>query len=261
MAESTLSITYDDLCKQVGRYLGYGRDSDNWSADQTLDVEDCVQSGYRRFLTPPPISNAPVAHEWSFLAPVATLTLAADDGEYDLPASFNGLVDEFYFDSDGLYTSLWLVPVAEIMGYRSTTGTDVTGVPDRIAIRPKAHDGTTGQRFEALVYPIPDDAYTLYYRHNVLTDKLSSTALYPLGGAAHGDTIAAACLAHAEAVYSDGEGRVWDGRFMERIAASIKSDRRMGPTTLSPFGDGLRRDSLRHDDHSLIATYMGITPS
>ncbi len=73
MSESTLSIGYDDLRKEVGAYLGFGRTTANWSSDQAATILACVNSGLRQFYVPPPLPGEAVAHVWSFLRPVTTL--------------------------------------------------------------------------------------------------------------------------------------------------------------------------------------------
>ena len=71
MAESTLTLSYTDLIEMVGRYLGYGGSSSNWSTDQTNRVDDLIQTGIRQFYYPPP----PFAgHRWTFLHPVTSIT-------------------------------------------------------------------------------------------------------------------------------------------------------------------------------------------
>jgi hypothetical protein len=71
---SVLTVTYSILRREVGRFLGYGRDPTAWTggSDEAVDVEDILRSGVRRVLTPPPLPGEKKAHEWSFLRPVAT---------------------------------------------------------------------------------------------------------------------------------------------------------------------------------------------
>ncbi len=73
---SVLTATYSMLRREIGRFLGYGRDPTAWAAgsDEYVDVEDALKSGIRRVVTPPPIPGEKYGHEWSFLRPVATLT-------------------------------------------------------------------------------------------------------------------------------------------------------------------------------------------
>lgn len=83
MAESTLTLGYDDLAAEVGYFLGFGRTSGNWTADQLAQVDAVVQAGYRQFVVPPPVGG--IAHRWSFLRPTMSLvtwqSLAVAAGE------------------------------------------------------------------------------------------------------------------------------------------------------------------------------------
>lgn len=74
MAESTLSLTYDDLRRELGRFLGFGRHPagdgslQGWSADQVADSEDILKAAGRLIYA---------AHRWSFLFPLNTFTTSA----------------------------------------------------------------------------------------------------------------------------------------------------------------------------------------
>lgn len=89
---------------------------------------------------------------------------------------------------------------------------------------------TEGQRYELMVFPIPDKTYTLRYRYNVLPDNLDGTNnLYPYGGMQHGETIIASCLAVAEMMAMDAKSRgsgIQQNEFLTRLTASIAVDRR-----------------------------------
>jgi hypothetical protein len=77
--DNTLGITYGDIRREIGRFLGYGRDPAVWALDanKAADVEDIIKSGARRAYMPPPLPGEKYAHEWSFLKPVSTLTVNA----------------------------------------------------------------------------------------------------------------------------------------------------------------------------------------
>jgi hypothetical protein len=77
MAESTASLGYDDLRKEIGAYLGFGRTTASWSTGQADTIASCLQSGLRQFYTPPVLQGEMYAHEWSFLRPQATMTIWA----------------------------------------------------------------------------------------------------------------------------------------------------------------------------------------
>jgi len=67
----SLEVTIDDIRDEVGRALGYGRNS---SED---DVIACVKRGMRQFYTPEPLQGERVGHRWSFLRSIETLNTHA----------------------------------------------------------------------------------------------------------------------------------------------------------------------------------------
>jgi len=78
-ADETLTVTYETLRREIGRFLGHGHDPEDWEADGEVaaDVGDILRSGVRRVLTPPPLPREKRSHEWSFLRPVASFTTTA----------------------------------------------------------------------------------------------------------------------------------------------------------------------------------------
>jgi hypothetical protein len=101
---------------------------------------------------------------------------------------------------------------------------DDTDDPTMFAILPKTLTASAGQRYEMAFAPRPEESRTVFYRYLVNPDVLTDTATYPLGGAAHAETIKYAGLAAAE----QEAGRVDNGpmqrRFKELMAASIDTD-------------------------------------
>jgi hypothetical protein len=72
MAESTLSVTYHELLRELGRFLGWGRNPGRWKEDDKSDAEDCIKSGLRQFYIPLPVDGK--SHRWSFLDPLQTFS-------------------------------------------------------------------------------------------------------------------------------------------------------------------------------------------
>lgn len=73
MAESTLSLTRDDLLKAVGNMLGLGIDVVSWDdADFTTRVNMCVDIGCRWVYEPDLMPNEAQVHIWSFMQPRLT---------------------------------------------------------------------------------------------------------------------------------------------------------------------------------------------
>lgn len=216
---SDLTLQYSALRREIGRFLGYGRDPDDWDSDQTQDVTDIIAGGLRQFYWHPPVEGRD-RHEWSFLRPSDTLTLVAGTSNYSLPADFGSLVDEFtYGAGDNLSRMTKLNP--EQLRQKQTVVQ--TGDPTCFAVKVKAHASGANQRYEVDFYPTPSVSRTLTYRYSISPDVIDATDDYPRGGAVHAETILESCLAVAEKTLNDEEG-VHYKRFMERLAASIELD-------------------------------------
>jgi hypothetical protein len=80
VAESTLSISFDDLKAKVGHFIGYGSNGDNWTESQADEIIQHVQSGVRQFYYPPAAEGIEAGYDWSFLQPTTTITTI---GTYD----------------------------------------------------------------------------------------------------------------------------------------------------------------------------------
>jgi hypothetical protein len=256
MAEASLSITYSDLLAEVGRYLGYGRDTGQWSTDERADVDSVIKSGLRQFYVPPPISANEPPYSWSFLKPIDTITTQTDTSVYDLPDDFGGVEGNFTFE-DG--SGKHFIPLSgEGIVRQMQSLNDKSGVPSIAAVRPKSCDGTTGQRFELVLWKTPDDTYVLSYRKIVLLNALTDLNPYPLGGMTHGETILASCLAIAELRLNDGQrGLNWQA-FMSRLAASVFSDRKMNAPGFLGYNGDRSDDNDRQRERTTIVTYNGV---
>ena len=229
MAESTLSMTYDDFAAEVARKLGYTYDSTRWTTDETAEIDRIVQAGLRQFYLPPAVSvsgEPPQVHHWSFLYPITTLEVdgTASDGTYDLPDDFAGMMsDAFYFDEDeGAVGPIKVISPVQVMKQRQSSTT--SGTPQFAAVQPVAPTASAGQRFQVQFWPTPT-ACTLKYQYRVRVDKISSSNPYPYGGTDHSETILESCLAKAESRVEESQG-VHKAEFMERLKASIDMDRR-----------------------------------
>jgi hypothetical protein len=66
VGDSSMAITYGTLKGRVGHYLFGIRSS--FSADQVLDINDCIADGLKRVYT---------AHDWSFFRPLVDVTTTA----------------------------------------------------------------------------------------------------------------------------------------------------------------------------------------
>jgi len=74
MAESTLSITYDELAVIIAVFLGYSSTKADWSTDEVAELDRYIQAGLRQFYYPPAGDGVPIGYEWPFLKPTTTIT-------------------------------------------------------------------------------------------------------------------------------------------------------------------------------------------
>lgn len=187
----------------------------------------------------------------------ATFTLE-HDGNYTLPDNFGSMISQYMtFNDDIVGPRVNLTGEGQIRTLRQ--GDNVFGQPKLAAVRPKTSTGSTGQRWELLLYPIPDDTYTLYYRYRLLPDSLS-TGLYPYGGAAHTQTIIQSCMAMAELKMDGKRGPQWE-QFVTMLTASIEQDLEVGRVMNFGYnGDNSPRPYKSHDNGNYVVTINGIDP-
>jgi hypothetical protein len=143
---------------------------------------------------------------------------------YDLPADFSHFdgVLECRTTADAMYLPVELSTVSEVR--RRLALYPEPDYPQVVAVRPKAFDPTVGQRYEAILWPATDAAYTFWYSYRVTPTMLSVTNLYPAGGTEHGETILEACLAAAERA-EEGVAEMHTAEFDRLLAVSLSIDK------------------------------------
>ncbi len=175
MAESSLSLAHDELADAVSRFLGYGDDYTDIGATEQGYVDKIVTSGLRRFYRPVPIGGQ--THEWSFLKPVQTSVLWADqavESGVTVLASGAGLILTFtgmtvYPTMIGRTITITDDTSHVITGYTSSTVLTVTTVAT--AATEKTFSMASGGHFR-----LPDDFGYLLGRPTFA----STEAYYPL---------------------------------------------------------------------------------
>lgn len=260
MTGSTLALTFDDLRKQVGVYLGYGDSPSRWQQCQTEEVRRDLDSGLRAFYFPALMPGDRKSHEWSFLRPTGSFITADGIGDYDLPEDFGGLIGSLTLqDDDSAYFNITLTGEGRIRALRQNNLQTLTasGRPELAAVRPKDHDGLTQQLFEVLLWPTPITTNTIQFRYNVLPSALTSTLKHPYGGAAYSETVLLACLAAAERRQNDNIG-MYNQQFMQALQASIARDRStMAEDNFGYNGDWSEGVSMPRRPYLQQVTYNG----
>lgn len=244
-AAGGLDLTYSSLRTAIGDHLGWTRTSGNWSVDEGARLDAILNAGYRQFLYPVPIPGEKTAHRWSFLKPTGTFDTVADDYLYDMPSDFGAIIGDVIYDDDE-YVHRTIEQTSCGMIDRNRAVNVASGLPYLFALRPKAVTMTAAQVTEMMLYPTPDAAYGLIYHYDAKVNPLSSVNLYPLGGQAHSETLLQSCRDIASAWYKDDPGGREHTLFLERLTASVESDRRLSPKTLGFNEDGRKITHTRH---------------
>ncbi len=239
------SLTYSDLRIEVADFLGWTRDSGNWSSDHDNRLDVILDAGYRQFVYPVPLEGENVAHRWSFLRPTATFDTVASTYLYDMSSNFGSMVGDLVYDEDENIHRI-IEQVSPAMIDRNRAVNDAEGRPHQFALRPKGVGMTAAQVTELMLYPTPDAVYGIVYHYDAKVDSLSATNLYPLGGQVHSETILQSCRDVAAArLKDDPMGREY-ALFLERLKASVEADRRLSPKTLGFNDDGRKITHTRH---------------
>lgn len=243
MAESTLSLSIDDLKAEIGHFLGYGRGTTfsepAWTTVQTNNITAVLKSGLSQVYTPPPIRPGEASHNWSFLRPYASISITSGNATVALPDDFGGFEGPLKISSSSAMGRFWIIPVVNpaLMEHYAQSQPDRTGQPMYAA--EYVIGGTTateGTRSNLKVFPIPDANYTLRAQYKVLQDALTGALPYPAGGSEHAELFKASVLAAAELQLDDMPGPRF-AFFMQRLEASVHADRKRKGELVGYNGD------------------------
>lgn len=282
MPPPTSTMKYDDFAAEIGRFLGFGRTSANWSAAMLEDIHASIQAGLRQFYAPPPLplgaAQVMTSYRWRFLAPQATLTMTAGTATYALPNTFGGMNGGLSFSSGqnlNLIRGIAIVPIGRINDLLQYPNATDQKQPTMAALLPVAPVGPTPgpadiQRWNIQFFPPPDAAYEVSYTYHVVLPDLD-TGEYPFGGDLHSETMLASMLAIAEERYTEPLSKgIMRERWHDRLKASIELDKQLRqPQNFGYNGDrsdemernvrGHWRDGFRVSYDGLF--YPGGTPT
>lgn len=242
MAQPTLQLTTAELRQEIQRALGYNSSYQGLHRSEQDDVDRCVKRGLRQFYNPPILPGESVVHQWSFLVARGTITTVVDDDSYQLPENFAREFGPLTWPANNWHAPVQIVTDVELRRL-AAAGAAVSGVPQYAAITPEATSGDspnttpdTPTRYQVTLWPTPSAVYTLTYQYYVVQDVATSSQ-NPPGGALHGETIIASCLAVVEEILNSRgaqrPGTVYRDRFYERLRSSVALDRKTGgPSTL-----------------------------
>lgn len=230
MAESTLSIKVDDLYEAVGDYLGLHSDRDEWRASETTRVTRYINGGLSKFYHHALTQIGGPGFQWSFLSPTLRVATVDDCATVELPDDFGAIHGPLrYVDTSVSRSAIEITSESRLMSAQQQT-TD-SGYPVIAFVEVARGTGPLGQRSRLVLWPTPDDQYELVGNYKLLPDALTASNPYPLGGAAHRDTIIAACLAEAELHGNDRVAAIHAGEYAKLLEGSVAMDMRNRPET------------------------------
>lgn len=253
----TLSVTRDDLLREMGRFLGWNRNPSQWDTRQLSDGEDILRRALTQAYYPAALPGEGQSHGWSFLRPVLNLATQTNIEDYDLPADFGGMTSNLYYSGSEGYPPMVKVPVERILALRQDD-TNSVGHPVRYAISPASSGGESPQLWTLMIHPKPAGVYELRGRYRSDPLAVTGSASYPLGGQMFADALVASCVAAADSVINDAYlGNTWM-TFLDKLRTAIYIDRQEHFTgNLGYNGDGC--DGLpMHEDVSSF-TINGVT--
>ncbi len=253
--ETGLSATRSSLQQAVGWFLGFGSTVASYTTAQLVKVNLAIDSGLNWFYEP----EGETTHVWSFLTPIKPIAMLTDVANYDLPDDFGGIVGNvLYSADDSQWTEIKQTNASRILAMRQNGGSS-SGPPQWIADTTIQTTGEVPTRYSLMVWPTPDADYTLQVPYRSNPYQLSTTAVYPMGGQPHAETLKESCLAAAEQKINGVFG-IHTENFKRRLATSIKIDRKLHGTKHYGYnGDRKRAPMPRHVTQNLV-TYMDIVP-
>ncbi len=252
-------MMYSDFRTETADFLGWTRSSGDWSSDESDRLDAILNAAHLQFVYPPIAPGETVAHQWSFLRPTATFDTVASTYLYNMPSAFGAIVGDLVYDEDEDVHRI-IEQTTPGMIDRERAVNDYEGRPYRFALRPKSVSQTTEQVWELMLYPTPDAAYGIVYHYDAKVVALSAANPYPLGGQAHSETIFQSCRDIAATRYNDDPAGREHQLFLERLKASIESDRRLSPKTLGMNNDEKRIVYTRHGSEFSVSLTHNLGP-
>ncbi len=233
--ESTLAAQFKDLRGDVGHDQGYGRGPDfgdpEWDRRQLANITRFVKGGMRRFYN--------CGYDWSFLRPVATMTLPQGEVVVPLPDDYARPEGQIAVSTTGAinYTVLDFGGIGAV--YQSAAVMpDTTGRPEMVCEEPLK--GTTilnSSRRQLRFWPIADQDYILKFQYHLNPNYLTGDLPYAYGGPQHAETLLEACLAVGELINDDGNGP-HNQAFTQLLEVSKVIDGKSKPQHLGYNGNG-----------------------
>lgn len=221
------SVTYDELRREVGRFLAIGEVPSSWDTTDATRVSDIIRRGVRRFYFPEPSlvgDQALVGHNWSFLIDDISLSLSSGQSYHPLPSNFVRMVRKPTILS-GDY------PLQEVNenDFRNLLNIgDGQGDPQYYTVK-RSTPSSSDLSYNIGLYPAPSSGMVLEGQY-MFDPPDPSVTQDPIITQYHSETLISAVLSLADEVMNyetQSEGRHLE-RFKTLLASSIIADQTIG---------------------------------
>lgn len=255
------------LSRMVGRHIGAGPNPAAWSHGQEQMIAEALRRAKRKVYNPPLVMGERYPHDWSFLRPIGTIQTVAGQHAYDLPADFAQMYGQLTHATQGstLYPAINFIGehiIRQLLQRQETTAR-----PDRAAVRVKPKGDNTPTRYELLLWPVPDDSYTIDFRYRVNPDTSEADSLPALvdsmdlhGGDRYSEMFLEAAFLAADEIMGVKRS-VHEERFLRAVMNAVGSDRlTSAPDSMGYNGDPSSRRQWTGDWHEYdenVVTYNG----
>lgn len=249
MSGASIAITLPELEIIIANDRGYSLDPKQWSQKQKYIINDVVVSGVAQVYCLSTVDGERVVPDWTFLKPIAELSLPSGSKLIKLPDDFGSLAGPLAVKSSATTTSPWRIRTsneAAIMAMYSVTPT-MTGPPafaSEVALRDMSPD--SGQRRGLMIFPLPDQDYLLQAQYSIIPDRLSGAQPFAYGGPRYRELFIASCLATSEQRFDNVEG-VMTKKFQQMLLGAVSEDNKN------------RADNLGYNGNEELPPWRGYT--
>lgn len=226
MAEVTTSVTKVELERVVAQHAGFAIFDSNdvllTSADRTNQenyrIEESLKGGIGLI--------AESGWDFSFLRPIALITLASGASTVDLPSDFSWLIgDVIPYEAAATRCRFPIRPAGDVYALESESPT-MTGPPQVGCVDAVRGTGPNqSNRFQLKVFPVADQAYPLRIQYSLIQNAMTDSFPYAYGCGQHPQLLKAAVIAAYEMRYDKPNTDCWM-MFQQLLQAAVTADKR-----------------------------------
>jgi hypothetical protein len=237
MSSASFAITYDELRVIVATQQGYSRVPTEWNDNQKYVINDVVTSGIAQVYFPPPVNGEKVAPDWTFLKPESVIYLVEGSDTLRLPDDFGSFVGPLTVLGS---QSRWLIQWINEGKIRQMQQGDPerTGFPQYACEVPlREMTEPQGQRKALIVFPTPDQDYTLQCVYSINPDRITGATPFCYGGPQYRELYIESCLAIAEQRFDDTLDGPHTAKFNMMLMGAVTADNKNRPQKLGYNGN------------------------